>query len=113
VEFAPADESDLDAWCRAAMGAPVLAPDEETQLAYWIEAGDPASRDHLVRANLRLVVEAARRHAGEGAMLLRHLQAGTHGLLLAVEGFDPTSGERFAEHASGWIEQAIQQARPG
>jgi RNA polymerase primary sigma factor len=110
VEFAPADENDVAAWCRAAMDAPVLAPDEEAQLAYRIEEGDPEARDRLVRANLRLVVEAVHRHAGDGSLLLPLLQAGTAGLLYAIEAFDPASGERFSDHAGRFVEQAIQRA---
>lgn len=108
MDFAPTDESDVDTWCRTAMAAPVLTPDDETQLARLIQEGDPEACDRLVRANLRLVVEAARRHAGDGSTLLRFLQAGTEGLLLAVEAFDPASGDRFAENAGRYIERAMQ-----
>lgn len=107
MDFAPTDATDLDVWCAAAMAAPVLAPADEKVLAYRVEEGDSDARERLVRANLRLVVEAARRHAADGSTSLRLLQTGTHGLLLAVEAFDPTSGERFAELASGIIEQAM------
>jgi RNA polymerase primary sigma factor len=110
MEFAPTDEADLDEYCRTTMATPPLAPDEEKELGRLIEAGDSEARERLVRANLRLVVEAARRHAGEGLALRRLLQAGTEGLLHAVEAFDPRGSGPFAEHASQWIEQAIQHA---
>jgi DNA-directed RNA polymerase sigma subunit (sigma70/sigma32) len=74
--------------------------------------GDPEARELLVRAHLRLVVEAARRRAGRGAALLRMLQAGTEAVLFAVEAFDAGSGETFAEHAAPFIEQAVQDVGP-
>jgi DNA-directed RNA polymerase sigma subunit (sigma70/sigma32) len=46
---------------------------------------------------------------GDGSPVLRLLQAGTEGLLYAVEAFDPTSGETFGAHAGGWIEQEVQR----
>ena len=112
MEFAPTDETDLDEFCRTALAAPVLAPDEEIQLGHRIEEGDSEAREHLVHANLRLVAEAACRHAGEGMTLLRLLQEGTHGLLLAVEAFDPRSSAPFMETANHWIGQTIQRAVP-
>lgn len=113
MDFAPSDESDVDAWCQAAMATPVLSPVDEKVLARRVEAGDSEARERLVRANLRLVVEAARRHAGEGTTLLPFLAAGVKGLLFAVEAFDPASNERFADNAGDFIEQAMQQAEPG
>jgi RNA polymerase primary sigma factor len=107
VEFAPDDERDVEAWCRTAMAAPALMPDEEARLAYRVEMGDSEARERLVRANLRLVVETARRHTSEEATLLRLLQAGTEGLLYAVEAFDPASGDRFTDYAGGCIEQQL------
>jgi DNA-directed RNA polymerase sigma subunit (sigma70/sigma32) len=109
MEFAPADERDVDAWCRTAMAMPPLTADQEARLGQLIEMGDAEAREWLVRAHLRLVVEAARRHAGDGTALLPVLQAGTAGLLHAVEAFDATTGERFAEHARACVDQAIQR----
>ena len=111
--FAPNDESGVDEFCRSAMAMPALAPDEEVLLSRRVEEGDSEARDRLIRANLRLVVQAARRHAADGSMPLRLLQAGTDGLLFAVEAFDPTVGESFAECAVGWIDRAIQGAVSG
>jgi RNA polymerase primary sigma factor len=110
MEFAPTAETDLDEYCRTPSATPVLSPGEETQLAYRIEEGDSEARERLVRANLRLVVDTAPRHVGKGLALLRVLQEGTHGLLLAVEAFDPRSGVGFTEHATFWIEEAINRA---
>jgi RNA polymerase primary sigma factor len=111
MDFAPADETDVDTWCRAAMAPPALAPVEEQVLAFRVEEGDAEARERLIRASLRLVVEAARRHASGGSAILALIQAGMEGLLCAVEAFDPRSGETFTEHASGWIEEAVQRAR--
>jgi RNA polymerase primary sigma factor len=109
MDFAPANENDVDAWCRTAMATPPLTADQEAQLGQLVEMGDPEARERLVRANLRLVVAAARRHASD-LPTLRLLQAGTEGLLYAVEAFDPASGERFAGLAGGVIEHATQRA---
>jgi RNA polymerase primary sigma factor len=100
----------VDEFCRTAMATSALTADQEALLARSVEMGDTEARERLIRANLRVVVEAARRHEGEGVPLLRLLQAGTEGLLHAVEAFDPRSGGGFGEHANQWIEQAIQRA---
>jgi RNA polymerase primary sigma factor len=110
MEFSPTDESQLDDYFREVAATPVLTPDEETQLALAIEDGNSDAREHLVRANLRLVVDKARANTGKGLSLLKLIEEGTHGLLLAVEAFDPRTGSRFAEEANRWIEQRIQNA---
>jgi RNA polymerase primary sigma factor len=86
------------------------SPDEEEVLGLRIEEGDSEAREQLIRANLRLVVQAARRHEGQGLPLVRLLQEGTHGLLVAVEAWDPRSGDAFSESANHWIEEANQGA---
>jgi RNA polymerase primary sigma factor len=110
MEFSPTDETDLDEYCRTAFEMAELSRDEEVVLALRIEEGDPDARERLVLANLRLVVQAARRHGGQGLTLLRLVQEGTEGLLHAVEAFDPRSGASFGELANQWIEQQIQSA---
>src|SRR5262249_34025700 len=80
----------------------LLSAEEEQQLAWRIQAGDPEARDHLVRANLRLVVRLARDYTGQGLDLPDLIAEGNLGLLRAVEGFDPDLGTRFSTYASYW-----------
>jgi RNA polymerase primary sigma factor len=88
----------------------LLSPDEEQDLARRIQEGDVAARDHLVRANLRLVVSIARNYAGKGLLVEDLVGEGNMGLLRAAEGFDPSAGTRFSTYASYWIRQSIRRA---
>ena len=79
-------------------------------LATAIGKGDAAARDHMIRANLRLVVNIARGYSNRGLALPDLIEEGNLGLLRAVEGFDPTMGTRFSTYASYWIKQSIKRA---
>jgi RNA polymerase primary sigma factor len=89
---------------------PLLSADEEKQLALRIEEGDSEARDHMVRANLRLVVNIARSYTGKGLGLQDLIAEGNLGLMRAVEGFDPSMNTRFSTYASYWIKQSIKRA---
>jgi RNA polymerase primary sigma factor len=89
---------------------PLLSADAEKDLAYRIEAGDPAARDEMVRANLRLVICIARQYVGKGVALEDLIEEGNLGLLRAVEGFDPEMNSRFSTYASYWVKQSIRVA---
>ncbi|HKI34311.1 MAG TPA: RNA polymerase sigma factor RpoD/SigA [Gemmataceae bacterium] len=86
---------------------PLLSADEEMELARRVRDGDPEARDHMVRANLRLVVNIARSYVGQGLPLADLVQEGNLGLIRAVEGFDPTRNTRFSTYATSWITQSI------
>jgi len=88
----------------------LLAAEEEVKLANRVQAGDTVARDHLARANLRLVVRIAREFSGAGLSLEDLIQEGNLGLMRAVEGFDPDMGTRFSTYASYWIKQSMQRA---
>jgi RNA polymerase primary sigma factor len=88
----------------------LLSAEEERELAMRIEDGDSEARDHMVRANLRLVVNIARSYAGKGLTLQDLIAEGNLGLLRAVEGFDPGMNTRFSTYASYWIKQSMKRA---
>ena len=86
---------------------PLLTAAQEIELAKAVEAGDAAARQHLVDANLRLVVNVAKRYAAGGLPLLDLIQEGNLGLMQAVERFDWRRGFKFSTYATWWIRQAI------
>jgi RNA polymerase primary sigma factor len=103
-------QSPLETYLSEINETPLLTAQEEKTLAQRIEQGDNAARDHMVRANLRLVVNIARSYAGKGLGLQDLIAEGNLGLLRAVEGFDPSMNTRFSTYASYWIKQSIKRA---
>ncbi len=89
---------------------PLLSAEEERELAERVAEGDPEARDHMVKANLRLVVNIARGYMGKGLNLEDLIEEGNLGLMRAVEGFDGTMDTRFSTYASYWIKQSIRRA---
>ena len=102
--------SPLETYLRDINEVSLLNAEQERELAGRIAQGDVEARDHMVRANLRLVVSIARGYASRGMMLEDLIEEGNLGLLRAVEGFDPTMGTRFSTYASYWIKQSIKRA---
>jgi RNA polymerase primary sigma factor len=105
-----APQNPLETYLRDINETSLLTADEEKQLATAVRRGDAAARDHMVRANLRLVVNIARGYANRGLPLPDLIEEGNLGLLRAVEGFDPGVGTRFSTYASYWIKQSIKRA---
>ncbi|MEJ5240851.1 MAG: sigma-70 family RNA polymerase sigma factor [Anaerolineales bacterium] len=117
---------------------PLLTPQEEREIALRIERGRKAqaelhrargkkaatlkekltpliedglrAREHLIKANMRLVVSIARRYIGYGIPLLDLIQEGNLGLIRAIEKYDPHRGFRFSTYATWWIRQSIGRA---
>src|SRR3954468_15512047 len=89
---------------------PLLTADEEISLAKRIERGDLVAKDHMTRANLRLVVSIAKRYRNQGLPFLDLIQEGSLGLIRAVEKFDYRKGYKFSTYATWWIRQAVTRA---
>jgi RNA polymerase primary sigma factor len=109
VELAKRIEAGLFAEEKLAEGSGVLRADQSIDLEQVAEDGRRA-KDHLVEANLRLVVSLARRYAGRGVLFLDLIQEGNLGLIRGVEKFDYTRGYKFSTYATWWIRQAITRA---
>jgi RNA polymerase primary sigma factor len=103
-------QNPLETYLREINDTSLLSAADEKRLAHLIAKGDAAARDHMVRANLRLVVNIARGYANRGLPLPDLIEEGNLGLLRAVEGFDPEVGTRFSTYASYWIKQSIKRA---
>ena len=88
----------------------LLTADEEKELAGRIAKGDNDARERMIRANLRLVVNIAKSYAKKGLSLMDLIEEGNLGLLRAVQGFDPSQGNRFSTYGSWWIRQSIKRA---
>lgn len=89
---------------------PLLTPAQEVELAARIKKGDEAAREHMIKANLRLVVKIARDYEDYGLPLLDLINEGNIGLIRGVEKFDPSKGGKLSTYASWWIKQSIKRA---
>jgi RNA polymerase primary sigma factor len=104
-------KNDLDCYLEKIDKTPLLTPQLEQELGNKIRKDRCAkSRDHMVRANLRLVVSIAKLYANRGLSLPDLIEEGNLGLIRAVERFDPARGCRFSTYATWWIKQAIRSA---
>jgi len=97
----------LRLYLRSIGRVPLLSAEEEVSLAKRIERGDVAAKQHMVEANLRLVVSIAKGYVGRGLTLLDLIQEGSLGLIRAVEKFDHRRGYKFSTYATWWIRQAV------
>jgi RNA polymerase primary sigma factor len=106
-------DSGLDSlrlYLRSIGRVPLLSAAEEVNLAKRIERGDVTAKQHMVEANLRLVVSIAKGYMGRGLTFLDLIQEGSLGLIRAVEKFDYRRGYKFSTYATWWIRQAVTRA---
>jgi RNA polymerase primary sigma factor len=106
----PAGHGNLQLYLREIGKTPLLAQKEETALARRIRRGDEEARDHMIKANLRLVVKIARDYKDFGLPLLDLISEGNIGLMKAVERFDPGKSGKLSTYAAWWIKQSIKRA---
>jgi len=86
---------------------PLLTPKEEIELSRKIKKGDEQARKKMIRANLRLVINIAKRYIYLGIPLLDLIEEGNLGLMKAVDKFNHRKGFRFSTYAAWWIKQGI------
>jgi len=88
----------------------LLTIEEELELAERIKDGDEKAREHMIRANLRLVVKIARDYSNYGLPLADLISEGNIGLMKAVEKYEPAKGGKLSTYAAWWIKQSIKRA---
>lgn len=104
------DDDVLGMYLRDINRIPLLSREEETDLAVKAAAGDKAAKDKIVRANLRFVVNIAKKYQNHGLDLTDLISEGNIGLMTAVEHFDVNKGYHFISYAVWWIRQTILKA---
>ncbi|MFU8848279.1 MAG: RNA polymerase sigma factor RpoD/SigA [Opitutales bacterium] len=109
-ELPSADRNVMRTYMQEIGKTPLLSKDEEIELAARIKKGDKAARDHMISANLRLVVKIAHDYNNFGLPLLDLISEGNIGLVKAVERFDPSKGGKLSTYAAWWIKQSIKRA---
>ncbi|MBK7878736.1 MAG: RNA polymerase sigma factor RpoD/SigA [Planctomycetes bacterium] len=100
----------LETYLQEINEVPLLSPEEEVALGRRIQSGDLAAREHMIRANLRLVVSVAKMYTDRGLSLQDLIAEGNIGLMKAAEKFDPAAGCRFSTYGTWWIKQSIRRA---
>ena len=104
------ERSNLQLYLNEIRLTPLLTVQEEIKLAARIKRGDKAARDHMIKANLRLVVKIAYDYHQMGLPLMDLISEGNLGLIKAVERFDPAKGGKLSTYAAWWIKQSMKRA---
>ena len=109
-ELPSADRNVIRTYMQEIGKTALLSREEEVALAARIKDGDQSARDHMISANLRLVVKIAHDYNNFGLPLLDLISEGNIGLVKAVERFDPEKGGKLSTYAAWWIKQSIKRA---
>ena len=104
------DEAILSIYLREIHKIPLMSREEENALALRAKTGDKTAKDKIVSANLRFVVNVARKYQGGGLDFVDLISEGNIGLLTAIEKFDSSKGYHFISYAVWWIRQCILKA---
>ncbi|MCR4626445.1 MAG: RNA polymerase sigma factor RpoD/SigA [Treponema sp.] len=104
------DENVLALYLKDINKIPLLTREEEIELAKKAQTGDKIAKDRIVRANLRFVVNVAKKYQNRGLDLVDLISEGNIGLLTAIERFDVSKGFHFISYAVWWIRQSILKA---
>lgn len=104
------DENVLNMYLKEINRIPLLTHKEETELAVRAAAGDKSAKDKIVSANLRFVVNVAKKYQNKGIDLIDLISEGNLGLLTAIDRFDVSKGYHFISYAVWWIRQSILKA---
>ena len=104
------ENSSTSVYMREIMKTDLITPEKEIELADRISKGDEKAREHLIKANLRLVVKIARDYSDYGLPLADLISEGNIGLMKAVDKFDPEKGGKLSTYAAWWIKQSIKRA---
>lgn len=89
---------------------PLLTQEEEQKLSRKAKRGDPAAKKLMIKSNLRLVVNIAKKYSFLGVLITDLIEEGNMGLMRAVQKFEPNRGYRFSTYAAWWIRQYITRA---
>lgn len=104
------DDNILSTYLKDINTIPLLTREEEYDLAMKAAAGDKDAKDRMVKANLRFVVNVAKKYQNQGLPLMDLISEGNIGLMNAVDRFDATKGFHFISYAVWWIRQAVLKA---
>ncbi|MCC6574550.1 MAG: RNA polymerase sigma factor RpoD/SigA [Planctomycetes bacterium] len=104
------EDANFEIYLKEIRETPLLTADQEKELGAKVQAGDAVARDHMIRANLRLVVAISKEFLNRGLSFMDLIAEGNLGLLKAVERFRPEEGNRFSTYGTWWIKQSIRRA---
>lgn len=110
ASYAYDDANILSMYLKEINRIPLLTPEEELSLAKRAQKGDEFARKRMIEANLRFVVNVAKKYQNQGMPLIDLINEGNIGLMTALDKFDPDKGYHFISYAVWWIRQSVMKA---